>query len=197
MSINYSDLLNEMISNLFESKFLELGFKRSKNTFSRNVNGIRQVCQIQKSRSNSSMFVSFTIGVGVNHPDFAKSQGTMLKFDPLLISIPMANLVEKALQKKTYLNWYRMGDIPGFAPYGGLSEDTFDLEDPFTRYDRIWKDPNKLAYIINQDINLCIIPFFESTDTEAKVVKFVEANQYYDFLSELGRLFIDEKSDIQ
>ncbi|TVY04324.1 DUF4304 domain-containing protein [Cohnella terricola] len=195
MTIHYSEQLNEMISNLFEPKLQELGFKRSKNTFSRKVNGIRQVCQIQKSRNNSNIFVSFSVGVGVYHPDFAKSQGKHLKFDPMLISVPLANLVENALQKKTYLNWYRMGDIPGFAPYGGLSEDTFDLDDPFTRYDRIWKDPNKLAYILNQDINLCIIPFFESTDTEAKVVNFVMANQYYNFLSELGRLFIDEKSD--
>jgi len=54
-----------------------------------------------------------------------------------------------------------------------------------------------MAYILTQDINLCIIPFFESTDTEAKVVKFVEANQYYDRLSELGRLFVDERSDLK
>ncbi|WP_424769422.1 DUF4304 domain-containing protein [Paenibacillus sp. sgz302251] len=193
MSIHYSEKLNEIITNVFEPKFLEYGFSRSKNVFKRKIDGVLQQCSIQKSRANSSIFASFYVSVGIYHHTFAKIRG-LKQSESLLFSIPLQELVEKAFQKKTYLDWYCMGDIPGLTPYGGISEATFDLEDPFTRYDRVWKDPSKLIYILQQDIDFCIVPFFEATSTEEKLVRFVEVNDYNLFLSQLGRQFIDEKS---
>lgn len=78
MSIHYSEKLSEMISNIFEPKFLEQGFKRSKNDFIRETEGIQQVCGVQKSRANSSIFASFHVGVSIRHPNFAKLKGIKL-----------------------------------------------------------------------------------------------------------------------
>jgi hypothetical protein len=141
------------------------------------------------------MYAKFCIGASICSPDFANQVCIKLssKFDATILPINIGSLVEKALKKKTYYDWYTMGDIPGFDPFPGISEDSFDLNDPFTRYERIWKNPNKLRYIINQDIGEYLIPFFESVYNEQKVLSYIKENNELGHVGYIGNLFVAVK----
>lgn len=125
------------------------------------------------------MFATFTIVGSVCLPKFARKMEIMLpsKFASVVYDL--------------YFNpeWYKMGDIPGFEPYRGITEDDMNPNNLFQRYSWVWKNPFIVENIIIEDITK-VITLIERLRSEETVYHILIDKTN---LPPLGQLFVAVK----
>ncbi|RCW42184.1 DUF4304 domain-containing protein [Paenibacillus prosopidis] len=177
--IHYANKLKEFIADTIDPMFFSAGFKRSGRNLIRETNDVLVTAHIQKSRNNSSMYATFTIVGSVCLPNFAR------KMEIVLPSKFYSGVYDLYFNSE----WYKMGEIPGFEPYRGLTEDDMNPNNPFQRYSWVWKDPIIVKNIIVEDITK-VLTLIELLKSEEEIYHYLidKAN-----VPLLGQLFIAVK----